>query len=47
MKKICKICGKEKAMLSWEKSDSGLCNDKLTKCENYVDSIKLLNLDKS
>ena len=31
------IRGLRNPLNSWEKSDSGLCNDKLTKCENYVD----------
>ena len=31
------IRGMRNPMNSWEKSDSGLCNDKLTECENYVD----------
>lgn len=30
------IRGLRNPLNSWEKSDSGLCNDKLTKCENYV-----------
>lgn len=30
------IRGMRNPMNSWGKSDSGLCNDKLTKCENYV-----------
>lgn len=31
------IRGMRNPMNSLEKSDSGLCNDKLTECENYVD----------
>lgn len=31
------IRGMRNPMNSWDKSDSGLCNDKLTECENYVD----------
>lgn len=30
------IRGMRNPMDSWEKSDSGSCNDKLTECENYV-----------
>lgn len=31
------IRGMRNPMNSWDKSDSGLCNDKLTECENYAD----------
>ena len=31
------IRGMRNPMNSWYKSNSGLCNDKLTECENYVD----------
>ena len=31
------IRGMRNPMNSWDKSDSDLCNDKLTECENYVD----------
>lgn len=30
------IRGMRNPLNSWSKSDSGLCNDKFTKCENYV-----------
>ena len=30
------VRGLRNPLNSWEKSDSGLCNDKLTECENYV-----------
>ena len=31
------IRGMRNPMNSWDKSDSGMCNDKLEKCESYVD----------
>lgn len=31
------IRGMRNPMNSWDKSDSGLCNDKLAECENYAD----------
>lgn len=31
------IRGLRSPMNSWDKSDSGMCNDKLEKCESYVD----------